>query len=273
MRYGMVVLAGVLLAVPAVFATPRCDNKTADCNEPAQQTQAADAQLTHIFDAVKKATDALETCETDIAYLFIQDPDLLDAQTLRTGKLYYEKGVKSQLRIRFETLKQDDFETEKRAEDYYFDGVWLKKVDYKLQQEDMYQQAPADQPVDVFELINQQFPLIGFSGVEALQKDYEIERVKNGPDDSKTKIQLLLTVKNDSPFKDEYKKLDFWIDSDTFLPTRIKAYKTQGDINDIRFSGTKINKKLKKGVFTIETPAHFSKNREPLKHETKTKGN
>ncbi len=237
------------------------------------ETCPKDDKLATIFENIKKATEKLKTCESDISYLFIQDPDLIDSRTLRTGKLYYQKGKPSLLRIRFETLKQDDFDEEKRVEDYKFDGVWFTKVDYKLKQIDEYQQAPTDKPVGVFELINRQFPLIGFSGVETLQKDFDIKLVENASDDPNSPIQLLLTVKKDSKFSDEYKKIDFWIDSSTFLPSRIKAYKTQDDVNDIRFLGTKINKNLKKAVFTIETPAHFSKNIEPLKQKPTTKGN
>lgn len=265
---GVCCLCGDVLAAEGCCANAQ--KVPADCNSVTGETQTD--ELTEIFENIRKATEALKSCEADIAYLFIQDPDLIDSQTLRTGKLYYQKAERSQLRIRFETLQQDDFEPEKRVEDYYFDGVWFTKVDYKLQQIDLYQQAPEDKPVGVFELINQQFPLIGFTGVENLKKDFEISLVKNASKDPKTPIQLLLTVKKDSKFSDEYKKIDFWIDSSTFLPTRIKAYKTQDDINDIRFSGTKTNKNLKKAVFTIETPAHFRKNIEPLKQEPKTKG-
>ena len=258
----------ILVFSGGVFGSECCkktQTDVSDCNSVA--AAAATDELAAIFENIKKATDSLKSCETEIGYLFIQDPDLIDSQTLKTGKLYYQKGERSQLRIRFETLQQDDFEPEERVEDYYFDGVWITLVDYKLEKIDRYQQAPEDKPVDVFELINQQFPLIGFTGVDNLKKDFEISLVKNGDNEPKTAIQLLLTVKKGSKYSDEYKKIDFWIDRNTYLPTRIKAYKTQDDINDIRFSATKINKNLKKAVFTIETPAHFSKNIEPLKQE------
>ena len=266
MRYTLLSIVA-LAAVHAFSLGAACC--AADSNTPGEN----DAKLAGIFEKIKTATETLKTCEADIACLVIQDPALLDSQILRTGKLYYQKGEKSQLRIRFETLKEDDFEPQKRVEDFYFDGVWLTQVDYKLEQINEYQQAPEDKPVEVFELISRQFPLIGFSGAETLKKDFEISIVENADNEPKSPIQMLLTVKKDSKFKDEYKKIDFWIDRDTFLPSRIKAYKTQDDVVDIRFSGTKINKNLKKAVFKIETPAHFRKNREPIKQEPTTKGN
>ncbi|MHC4925981.1 MAG: LolA family protein [Planctomycetota bacterium] len=258
MKNGLIL---ILLAV-AFVSQPIFGETT--CEAP-EDPNTVDAHLSQIFANIKSATEALKTCETEITYLFIQDPELLDSRNLRTGMLYYRKGDKSELRIRFETLKQDDFEAQKRIEDYYFDGVWLIHVDHKLEQINEYQQAPEGKPVGIFELINRQFPLIGFSGVETLQKDFDIAIAKNGDNKSKSTIQLLLTVKKDSEYSKEYTKIDFWIDRATFLPSRIKAYKTQDDVNDIRFSGTKINKNLKKAVFKIETPAHFRKNRKPLK--------
>lgn len=265
----------VIFSQNGVLAAACCaveKKEDADAKE-ASKNCPKDEKLAKIFENIKKASENLKTCESEIAYLFIQDPDLIDSRTLRTGKLYYQKGTPSLLRIRFETLKQDDFDAEKRVEDYKFDGVWFTKVDYKLKQVDLYQQAPTDEPVGVFELINRQFPLIGFSGVETLQKDFDITLVENSDTEPNATIQLYLEVKKESKFSDEYKKIDFWIDSSTFLPSRIKAYKTQDDVNDIRFLGTKINKNLKKAVFTIETPAHFSKNIEPLKQKPVKKGN
>ena len=228
------------------------------------------AEIQAILKKMHAASEDLKTCQAGISYLYIQDPELLDSRTLRTGALYYQKAEKqSNLRISFETRKQDDFEAEKRREEYLFDGVWLKKIDFKSEQIDLYQQTTKDKPIDVFELISHNFPLVGFSGMDTLEKDFEVKLLDNEPNKP---ISLLLTTKNDSKFKDEYTKIDFWADSKTYLPIRVRAYSKQDDIYDIRFLDTKINKKLKNGVFTIETPASFRKNIEPLKSETTTKG-
>jgi outer membrane lipoprotein-sorting protein len=218
-----------------------------------------------ILNKIGQASSNLETLQSDISYLIIQDPDIVESKTLQTGKLYYRKGKDhSQLRIRFERLQQDDFPAEESIEDYYFDGVWLTKVDYKLEQINLYQQAPENEPVDVFELINEHFPLIGFSGAKALQEDFTISMAGAFEGDPNEPIQLLLKVKKDSKYRDDYKKIDFWIDRNNYLPLRVKAFSTQGDIYDVRFSDIYINKKLKNGVFTIESPPGFRKNIEAL---------
>ena len=261
---------------PLVIAAGSCcaAKKAAQC-QPAQAPSPEITKLDEILNNIRKSTETLDTCQTTLSYLFIEDPEgILDSRTLRTGKLYYQKEEKgAKLRIRFETVQQDDFEPEKRIEDFYFDGVWLTRVDYKLEQITLYQQAPENKPIDVFELINQRFPLIGFSGTDALQKDFDISLVNEGGDDPNEPIQLLLSVKKDSKFEDKYKKIDFWIYRDNYLPYRVKAYLTQGDIEDIRFLAIKSNKKLKNTVFTIEPPANFSENIQALETDSTKKGN
>jgi hypothetical protein len=49
------------------------------------------------------------------------------------------------------------------------------------------------------------------------------------------------------------------------MPQQIVAHSSQGDIYDIKFTELKVNKKLKKAVFSIETPPNFRENVEPLK--------
>ncbi len=232
-----------------------------------------DEKLREILSKIVDATRQLKTCQAQLTYLFIQDPELLASRTLRTGTLYYVNGSEqSRLRIQFVDIKQDDFEPEKRREEYLFDGVWLTRIDFKLKQIDQYQQAPEDKPIDVFELISHNFPLVGFSGMENLEKEFDVS-LKDGYCDPNEPVCLLLKVKNESKFHKEYEKIDFWIDSVTYLPKRLLAYSTQGDIYDIAFIDVKINKKFEKSVFTVETPADFRKNIEPLKDVSDTKGN
>ena len=252
-----------------------CASAKRDAEYKPTQTPSPEAtKLDEILNNIRKATETLETCQATISHLSIEDPELIDSRMLRTGKLYYQKEEKgAKLRIRFETLQQDDFEPEKRIEDFYFDGVWLTIVDYKLEQITLYQKAPENNPIDVFELINQHFPLIGFSKTDALQKEFDISLVKEATDDPNEPIQLLLSVKKDSKYKDEYHKIDFWIYRDDFLPARIKAYSTQGDIDDIQFLAIQPNKKLKNRVFTVENPANFSKNIQALETDSTKKGN
>ena len=255
------------MAVLTAHAETCCASaKEGKCNSVTAQNESnPDSRV--IQDILKKINAAaknLKTCQADISYLSIQDPDLLDTRVLRTGTLYYKKenDDRSHLRIRFDTIKQDDFEAEKQREEYLFDGVWLTHINFKLEQVDMYQQAPEDKPIDVFELIKHNFPLIGFSGTQSMEKEFDISLKKT--DDPNAAPCLILDVKEDSNFKESYTKVYFTIDKRLNLPRKVVAMTPQGDESHVEFSYTKVNKKLKNGVFRVETPKDFRQNIERL---------
>jgi hypothetical protein len=254
-----------VLFLLASTACLRAEETSMTCctNEPNSPEKPNPLQA--IMTSMHEATQKLVSAQSDLSYLTIEDPDLLDSRILRTGTLYYLKEQqRSLLRIHFKDLKQDDFEPEPRHDEYLFDGVWLTRIDYKLEQIDSFQQAPEDKPVDVFELIRHNFPLVGFSDINTLDKDFEISLAQT-PEDPNDTIHLLLTTKKDSPFSEEYTKIDFWVNNTYYLPHRILAHSVQGDIHDITFGRLQINKNLEKAVFTIEKPSGFRKNIEPLK--------
>lgn len=227
-------------------------------------------QLAQILQKMETASNELQTLSSDMEYLLIQEPDLIDARTLRKGKVYYRKGDngRSQLLISFQTRQQDEGKVLNRPEYYLFDGVWLTKVDVELETIDRYQEAPEDRPIGVFEFISHNFPMVGFTDPNNLEKEFEITIPEDQPAKS---THLHLEVREGSVYSDDYRELDVWVDNQTWLPTRLTAVSTQEDFYDLKWTHVEINKKLENGVFTIETPAHFSKNTHPLKQGTERK--
>ncbi|OQY05166.1 MAG: hypothetical protein B6I25_05980 [Planctomycetales bacterium 4572_13] len=252
----------------------KSQNKSLQPTTPNKQTpEQSNGEIAEILSKMHDATKQLKSCQAKLSYLFIQDPDLLDSKTLRNGVLYYQKDdMHSRLRIRFDDIKQEDFEPEICRQEYLFDGVWLTRIDYKLKQIDLYQKAPEDKPIDVFELISNNFPLIGFSNIDRLKEDFDVclPEKSGGSDKS---ITLLLSVKKGSKYEKEYKKINFRLSRDSYMPKQITACSSQGDIHDIQFKELQINKKLKKAVFTIETPSDFRKNVVRLEEKNEAKGN
>jgi outer membrane lipoprotein-sorting protein len=229
-----------------------------------------------------------------------------ESKTLRKGILYYKKtGKESTLRMNFRTFKQDDEKEEKYIDqyiingswltkvDYQFDGVWLTHIDHQLKTVACRQLAePNDpnEPVDAFELIGRNFPIVGFTKVEELKKEFEIklfeQKRKEPPPVIPAKhvldsdrgagihefIQLHLKVKPESVYKDDYTTIDFWIDKKLGLPAKFIAVSTERDIYQIKFIKPKINKKIDKKVFGIKIPKGFSKPEIfPLKKAEKNK--
>lgn len=216
--------------------------------------------LGQLLEKINHAAKELKSCKATVEYLFIHEPELLDSRTLRRGTLLYQKTDKgSKMRLNFDTVKQDDVEEQKKQEQYFFDGVWLTKIDFTLRQIDQYQQAPVDKPVGVFDYISHNFPIVGFSGAETLQKQFVITLVPPAKDEKKLH-HLLLKVRPDSVYKDDYTQIDLWIDSELYLPVRMLSVSTQGDIYDLVLSKPELNKPLSEKLFVIDAPADFSKN-------------
>jgi hypothetical protein len=279
MNKAVITLGVILAAACSIYAAEGCQTKQQRCSagdekalsekDQGQCCEETKDELKQILKHLAEQTDKLQTYQAKIKYLLIQDPELIDSRTIRTGQLYYKKDqTGSRIRINFETLKQDEADVEKCREHYIFDGVWLTKIDYQLEKVDLYQQAPEDEPIDVFTRISQNFPLIGFSKADAMDKQFEITAVSDLTScDPNEPIHLRLKVKKDSIYKDDYKIIDFRLDKVTFLPLHIVAVSPEEDIYDIELLDSVLNKKFDNGVFNVETPDHFDKNRHPLKQE------
>lgn len=209
---------------------------------------------------LSQSTAELKSYQCQIVYRFIQP--ILESETLRKGVLYYQKGGgKSALRINFQILKQDDGTEEEYIEQYIFDGIWLTHIDYQIKQVKRYQQAEPNEPVNAFDLVSRNFPIIGFTKIEDLKKQFEIKLVKQ----KKGKAQLHLKVKADSIYKDDYTSVDLWVDKKSYLPAAIRAISTEEDFYAIKLLDAKVNEKIGKKVFEIKIPKGFGEEVVPLK--------
>ena len=189
----------------------------------------------------------------------------MDSRTLQKGKFYYQKEKeRSKIRINFDKRKQDDEDEYKRLEQIVFDGVWLIRIDHELKTMKYDQRTEEDKPVEAFEFISRNFPMIGFTKTEELQENFDIKLLPTA-NDPNSPIHLRLKPKPASKYAKEYSRLNFWIDKKTFLPSRLVTTEIEGNIYDIKLKKIKANKKIKKAVFKVETPAGFTEDRRPLK--------
>lgn len=244
-----------------------------------QQSEKSANCIDAVLEKLNKRTKELQSYEAQVRYKFSQP--LLESRTLRTGVLYYVKNdEKSRLRINFQTLKQDDEKQQKYIEHYIFDGIWLTHIDHQIKAVKRYELAEPNNPMDAFDLVSRNFPIIGFSKAQDLKKEFEIKVVDSTPSASSGQasssqaeqqggdvedfIQLHLKVKPDSAYKD-WPSIDFWIDKKLYLPMKIIATSTEEDIYEIEFLKPKVNKKINQKVFEFKIPDGFSVETEPLK--------
>ena len=241
----------LLWTVSACWACA-CTESPASC-----QPEEADANSVEtILKQLTQKTAKLKSYQGQIEYRFIQP--LLESEALRKGVLYYAKfGKQSKLRVNFETLKQDDEKEQKYIEHYIFDGMWLTQINYQIKTVRRYQVAEPNKPVDAFDAAGKNLPIIGFTKIDDLKKQFEVKLVEQKKDKPESFIQLHLKVKPDSIYKDDYISIDFWIDKELGLPAKVVTVSTEEDIYEIKFLKPKVNKKINKEVFEYKIPKGF----------------
>ena len=252
--------------------------KSADTEQPVEEkVNKVDAVLKRLN---KKALE-LTSYEAQIEYGFIQ-PLLFGSETLRKGTLYYGRfDKKSKLRINFETVKQEDEEERKYSIQYIvldgasltlagyeFQGTWLVHIDNEIESVKYYQLAEAkepNKPVDAFDLASRNLPMIGFTKIEDLKKQFQITLVEQKKSEPEDFIQLHLKVKPNSVYKDDYVYIDFWVDKKLGLPAKVFAVSTepatepveQKDIYEIKFIKPMVNRKIDGKTFEFKIPEGF----------------
>ncbi len=260
-----IVASFVALTFVSCFAASANEPNASPCC-PSAQPDPVEAVLANL----KKAAADLKTYQAKIEYL-VREPEY-ETQKLRKGELFYAKDPNhSNLRVNFETLNIDDQPTQPQLEQYIFDGVWLTQIKYELKQARRIQQTEPNKPADPFELLSSRFPVIGFTNIEDLRKDFDIT-LADLPADQKDKLILLaLKVKPGSKYAEDYTAMDFWLDAKLNLPSRIRAVAAaedeyiRPDIHEITFIDPIVNKAIPPKTFDFEIPKGFQTEIEPLK--------
>jgi len=258
------ILLGIATACWAGCCTKNL--RSADDEKQADAVETALKQLS-------LKTKQLKSYQAQVEYKIIQP--VYESTTQRKGVMYYAKSDKrSRLRMNFGTLKQDDEKEQKFREEFIFDGVWLTHINYQIKQVRVHQLAEPNKPVDAFELAGRNLPIVGFTKIEDLKKQFDIKLVDQEkrptsviPEEAGIHdfIQLHLKVKPDSIYKDKYVFIDFWIDKKLGLPARIDAVSTEEDIYQIQLIKPQVNKQIDESVFVFKAPGDFDKEIIPLK--------
>lgn len=243
-----------IIICPFADAASSCGNAIREC----QTSTIEFSDVNSILNRLNRSTENLQTYQCNIEYLYSQP--LFESSTLRTGNLFYQRRNKtSNLRLDFLTLKQDQEKQVSNIEQYFFDGVWLTFIDHPNKQAQKRQLTDTDKPKDAFELMRENFPVIGFAPSEDLRRDFDITLANDKAKDANAIIVLKMKVKPDSIFKDDYSTIDFLIDPNNMLPYQITAESIEGDIYLIKFTDVKVNQKLPKKVFEVKIPDDFPK--------------
>lgn len=271
-----VIIGLAFAAKPSYSQNPPADANTAcQAQKPqtdpnaAGQTLKQDAPanpLETILENLQKKAAELTSYECKVDYLVNQT--LLESKTRRTGTLYYARfDGRSWLRVDFATLQQDEEPQQDYREQILFDGVWLQQISYQTESVERRQMAEPNKPVDAFALASRQVPVFGFSKVEDLHKQFDIELVTETTPEPSPYFHLHMKVKPDSIYKDDYSSIDFWVDKNVGLPAKVVAVGAEADVGEtyeIKLLEPKVNTGIDKSVFQVSVPENFSMETIPL---------
>ncbi len=255
-----IAVAGCLVALMAVTVSSA---RTCDPNAPVCQIKASDANDVDLaIKNLQDRADGLKSYQARVDYVTKQP--LLESQARRWGILYYAKSQdRSSLRIEFLELQQDEEPRQRYVEQFLFDGVWLVIVNHQTKHVDRRQLAEPDKPVDAFSLASRHMPVLGFSKMDDLRKQFDASIVSE-PNDPASLQHLRLNVRPDSIYKEDYTRIDFWVDRRIGLPAKIAAVTTEEDIHEIRLIDPKVNEGIDPRMFQIDVPRGFTEDVIPL---------
>ncbi|MEN6428904.1 MAG: hypothetical protein ABFE13_26445 [Phycisphaerales bacterium] len=249
-----------LVTVPLNYA------RTGDPNTPACQVQANDVNEVDL--AIKNLQDkaaGLKSYQARVDYTTRQP--LLESQARRWGVLHYARSEgQSNLRIEFLKLQQDEEPEQRYVEQFLFNGVWLVIVNHQTERVERRQLADPNEPVDAFSLAGKHMPVLGFSKMDDLRKQFHVALISE-PNDPANLQHLRLNVRPDSVYKEDYTQIDFWVDRKIGLPAKIVAVTTEEDIHEIRLIDPKVNEGIDPKMFQVEVPKGFSVEEIPLERK------
>lgn len=283
MNRKMVIRAGLILLWTVSICCTSEVNKKCNCSDDTGKKREIEEKVDEVDTVLKQLnekTSKLVSFQAQVEYKFIQP--ILESEKLQKGVFYYSRlGDSSKLRLNFYTSKIDDDDEEKYREEYLvlegaglshpgrrFEGIWAVQIDYEMEAVRYIQLAEAgdpNKPTDVFDLINKNFPMVGFSRIEDIKQQFEVTLKKPKKSGNEDFIQVHLKVKPNSVYKDDYVYIDFWIDKKLGLPAKIVTVSTEPatepvelkDVSEIKFLNPQFNKKMDKKVFDLKIPQNF----------------
>ncbi|MGE5297004.1 MAG: LolA family protein [Solirubrobacterales bacterium] len=263
------VVIGVVVLSLAIAGAASCQTADPNAANAGGQVQAKASDANEVDRAIQNLQDKaaqLKSYQAKVDYVTRQP--LLDSTARREGVLYYAKtDGRSSLRIDFLTLQQDEEPEQRYVEQYLFDGVWLTIVNHQTRRVERRQMTEPNKPVDAFSLASRHMPVLGFSKMEDLRKQFDVT-IAPEPNSVGAFEHLHLTVRPDSPYKDDYTQIDFWVDRTIGLPAKIHAVTTEEDVHEIRLVDPQVNAGVDPKIFQIDIPKGFTLEVIPLEKKT-----
>lgn len=142
--------------------------------------------------------------------------------------------------------------TSGEKETFVFDGRLLYHKKDAAKQLAIWEVRTADEPpVESFELGKTPFPLPFGQKKETVLKYFNVSRDKaEEAKDKEKRAVLALVPKEDTPVSKDYGKIVLWIETKTYIPTRIRLYDRSENITTIDFHHIDTKAKMDSKTFS-----------------------
>jgi outer membrane lipoprotein-sorting protein len=258
--YKRILITLMLTASCLTFAAE--DKAAAQESEKPQISDDAAAIIKKINqDAVK-----LKDLSAKIKYQVTFDNGLFESTTTYLGSIKAANTrEQSKLLITFDSRQEDELEPEAHHEQFYFDGVWLLRIDHNLKNSTNRQMAAPEKPMGIFELMSQYIPLVALDSMETMTSDFHVtlESLEEG----KSAVMTFKPVKG-SEYEENYKQLKLTYNLKDCYPAIISGTRADGEEFVIELSEPAINSKDAKPIdIKPVIPNGYSTKTIPLKKD------
>lgn len=229
-------------AAPASIPPPTTPVKA----PPPVESTAPDESVDVLLGTIERGGGKIQSFTADIVIERIEP--LFNKREVRTGSVLYER-VEGASSPRFAVLMEQRLvgqRLEKRPKQIIFDGRWLSEIDHGKHQVIRYELCGDE--VDPTRL-GGRFPLPVGQPKDEVLRYYEVERIDGETVSeflepvarSHELVGLRITPREGVPTAEDFKQIDLWYDTTTWLPMGIESIDDKDNTRRIRLSNPKIN--------------------------------
>lgn len=214
--------------------------------------QRIDAILTQL----ETRSEGLKDISSNVR--FVEDDQVNLTKRVKTGNVRFLMGDPNpRFMVHFERTEIDGMLGQR--EWFLFDGRWLYEAIERIKQVTKREIAAPGERIDLFDLENAPFPLPFGQKKETILKNFEVSILPHKADDPPNTDHLVCIPRPETPFYRKYDRLEFFVDRELHLATRIVAVKNEGyetiTADFPGLSNESLNKGLKPGDF--QPPAEW----------------
>jgi hypothetical protein len=202
----------------------------------ADPTPVEDLTIDDILAKMEAAGEQYPAIAATIDYTV--DQKMTGDSEKRTGAIKYDAGSDEsppRFYVGFETLQLGDGPTLADRVEYGFDGYWLTIAKHRIKQMTKYEVVREGEQADVFKLGRGPFPVPFGQSTETIREFFDVTN-PDAPEGSPENT-LFLSMKPKEEKADElnYAYLWMWVDTETFLPVKIRSRDANRDETTVVF--------------------------------------